>query len=80
MKFKVKAYDSNELLSACQPDSNLENIIFQLESREIWLLHRNYKHNDIITVTNPAVIRYLKKLYVNELNLLEEVTETNEGP
>jgi hypothetical protein len=72
MKFKVKAYDINELTSSCLPDSNKENIIFQLENREIWLLHDTYKHNDIITVTDPATIRYLKKLYVNELEILEE--------
>lgn len=73
MKFKVKAYNTNELLSSCLPDSNKENITFQLEKREIWLLHNTYKHNDIITVTDPATIRYLKKLYVNELNILEEI-------
>lgn len=57
MIFQVKSYDLQDVLSYCQPDDNLDNILFQLNNRTVWIVDRPLKHGDVFEVTDPVLIR-----------------------
>lgn len=65
MKFQVKSYSIEEVVSRCQPDSNLDNILLQLNNRTVWIIDRPLKHGDIFEETDPSLIQYLTKQYIN---------------
>lgn len=71
LKVTVKTYDPANLVSSLPPDSNLENIIGQLESAVVWIPTWPYplKHGDSFTVYGQQAI-YLH-------NLIPQLNENN---
>jgi len=59
LKLRALAYDPLTFVSQLQPDSNIQNIIGQLESREIWLpfYDRSVRHGEEITLYGQQAIK-----------------------
>ena len=59
LKLRALAFDPLTFVSQLQPDSNIQNIIGQLESREIWLpfYDRSVRHGEEITLYGQQAIK-----------------------
>jgi hypothetical protein len=65
--FKVDNLDMSIVYGNCQPDVNLENIIYQLKNATIWVpgVDRPLKHGDTFTLTGEVAER-VKAMYDNQ--------------
>ena len=59
LQLRALAYDPLTFVSQLQPDSNIQNIIGQLESREIWLPYydRPVRHGEVIELYGQRAIK-----------------------
>jgi hypothetical protein len=53
--FRVNTLDYLEAISSRQPDSNINNIVYQLENATVWVngVDRPLKHGDVFSLTGP---------------------------
>lgn len=76
--FRVNTLDYLEVFSSSQPDSNINNIVYQLENATVWIagVDRPLKHGDVFSLTGPLAAY----AYTHHVEKFPFILETYEIP